>query len=353
MDLVDVVIGIDPHKHSSTTAALDRSGRLLQVARFPASRDGYRALRQWAARWPARSFAVEGASGLGRPVAQQLLGYGETVVDVPAKLAARVRLLSSGHNRKTDPDDAIATARAAVQADVLQPVTAEDHSTVLRLLSERRDQLVAQRTRTINRLHVLLTDLIPAGSGPQLTAGRAAQLLRRVRTSSATTGARRVRRELASDLVRDVRRLDRQLADLQRRITRAVKQAPTTLPELFGVRSVLTAKLLGEVGDVSRFATKAQFASSSYTGTAPIEASSGEVVRHRLSRAGNRQLNHALHLMAICQISHDTAGRSYYQRKPAERKSSKEALRCLKRRLSDVVYQRMLADQRHAQTPAP
>jgi transposase len=179
VDLVDVVIGIDPHKHSSTTAALDRSGRLLQVARFPASRDGYRALRQWAARWPARSFAVEGASGLGRPVAQQLLGYGETVVDVPAKLAARVRLLSSGHNRKTDPDDAVATARAAVQADVLQPVTAEDHSTVLRLLSERRDQLVAQRTRTINRLHVLLTDLIPAGSGPQLTADRAAQLLRR------------------------------------------------------------------------------------------------------------------------------------------------------------------------------
>jgi transposase len=350
VDLVDVVIGIDPHKHSSTTAALDRSGRLLQVARFPASRDGYRALRQWAARWPARSFAVEGASGLGRPVAQQLLGHGETVVDVPAKLAARVRLLSSGHNRKTDPDDAIATARAAVQADVLQPVTAEDHSTVLRLLSERRDQLVAQRTRTINRLHVLLTDLIPAGSGPQLTADRAAQLLRRVRTS-ATTGARRVRRELASDLVRDVRRLDRQLADLQRRITRAVKQAPTTLPELFGVRSVLTAKLLGEVGDVGRFATKAQFAS--YTGTAPIEASSGEVVRHRLSRAGNRQLNHALHLMAICQISHDTAGRSYYQRKRAEGKSSKEALRCLKRRLSDVVYQRMLADQRHAQTPAP
>ena len=143
-----------------------------------------------------------------------------------------------------------------------------------------------------------------------------------MRTSSGTSsgtsgGARRLRRELASDLasdlIGDVRRLDRQLADLQRRITRAVKQAPTTLPELFGVRSVLTAKLLGEVGDVSRFATKAQFAS--YTGTAPIEASSGEVVRHRLSRAGNRQLNHALHLMlqlmAICQISHDTAGRIY------------------------------------------
>ena len=132
MDHWDVVIGIDPHKHSSTTAALDRSGRVLGVARFPATRDGYRALRLWARRWPARSFAVEGASGLGRPLAQQLLDHGEVVVDVPAKLAARVRLLSPGHNRKTDPDDAIATARAALHAHILQPVRIEDHTSVLR-----------------------------------------------------------------------------------------------------------------------------------------------------------------------------------------------------------------------------
>ena len=139
MDHSDVVIGIDPHKRSSTTAAVDGTGRVLQVARLAATRDGYRALRQWAGRWPARSFAVEGASGLGRPIAQQLLGQGEAVVDVPAKLAARVRLLSPGHNRKTDPDDAIATARAALHATVPRPVAAEDHTSVLRLLSERRD----------------------------------------------------------------------------------------------------------------------------------------------------------------------------------------------------------------------
>jgi transposase len=157
VDPVEVIIGIDPHKRSSTTAAVDGTGRVLQVARFPATRDGYQALRQWARRWPARSFAIEGASGLGRPIAQQLLGQGEAVVDVPAKLAARVRLLSPGHNRKNDPDDAIATARAALHAHGLRPVAAEDHTTVLRLLTERRDHLVAQRTRTINRLHVLPT----------------------------------------------------------------------------------------------------------------------------------------------------------------------------------------------------
>jgi transposase len=348
---VDVVIGIDPHKHSSTAAVLDRGGHVLVIARFPATRAGHQALRKWAGRWPARSFAVEGASGLGRPVAQQLLGHGERVVDVPAKLAARVRLLSTGHNRKTDPDDAVATARAALQAPTLHPVAAEDQTTVLRLLSERRDHLVAQRTRTINRLHVLLADLLPGQVARRLTADRAAALLRRVRTSSSTSGgARRTRRELASDLVCDVRQLDRQLVELRRRITRAVTQVSTTLPELFGIGPVLAAKLLGEVGDVGRFATKAQFAS--YTGTAPIEASSGQVVRHRLSRAGNRQLNHALHLMAICQIGHDTAGRAYYQRKLSEGKSSREALRCLKRRLSDVVYQRLLTDQRRLGAPA-
>ena len=338
---MDVVIGIDPHKHSSTAAALDRAGRVLDIARFPATRDGHQRLRQWAGRWPTRSFAVEGASGLGRPLAQQLLGHAEHVVDVPAKLAARVRLLSPGHNRKSDPDDAIATARAALQAPTLHPVAAEDHTTVLRLLTERRDHLVAQRTQTINRLHVLLADLLPGQVARRLTADRAAALLRRVRT---TSGARRTRRELARDLLGDVRQLDRQLADLQQRISLAVGLTATTLPELFGVGPVLAAKLLGEVGDVGRFATKAQFAS--YTGTAPIEASSGPVVRHRLSRAGNRQLNHALHLIAICQIGHDTAGRAYYQRKLAEGKSSREALRCLKRRLSDVVYQRPCTDQR-------
>jgi transposase len=348
---VDVVIGIDPHKHSSTAAALDRAGHVLIVARFPATRAGHQSLRQWAGRWPARSFAIEGASGLGRAVAQHLLGHGERVVDVPAKLAARVRLLSPGHNRKTDPDDAVATARAALQAPTLHPVTAEDQTTVLRLLVERRDQLVAQRTRTINRLHVLLADLLPGQVARRLTADRAAGLLRRVRTSGRTSGgARRTRRELASDLLGDVRHLDRQLAQLQRRISLAVGLTATTLPELFGLGPVLAAKLLGEVGDVRRLVTKAQFAS--YTGTAPIEASSGDVVRHRLSRAGNRQLNYVLHLMALCQIGHDTAGRAYYQRKLAEGKSTREALRCLKRRLSDVVYQRLLTDQCRVATPA-
>jgi transposase len=283
---------------------------------------------------------VEGASGLGRTLAQQLATDGEHVVDVPAKLAARVRLLSAGHGRKSDAHDAVSVAVAAHGAKRLGQVRLEDHASVLRLLSDRRDDLVRARTQTLNRLHVLLCDLLPGGAKRSLDADAAAALLRRLRPA---TPPARTRRQLAVDLIGDLRTLDRRIAAVEERLRRAVHQSATTLIELFGVGPILAAKLLGEVGDVRRFATKHRFAA--HTGTAPIEASSGEVVRHRLSRAGNRKLNHALHLMAIVQIRHPTAGQAYYRRKLAEGKSRKEALRCLKRRLSDAVYRQLLTDQ--------
>jgi transposase len=116
----------------------------------------------------------------------------------------------------------------------------------------------------------------------------------------------------------------------------------TSLTELYGLGPVLVAKIIGRVGDVSRFPSKGHFAS--YTGTAPVEASSGEVVRHRLSRGGDRQLNYALHMIAICQIAQETCGRAYYRKKISEGKSGKEALRCLKRRISDAVFQKLRSD---------
>jgi transposase len=335
-----VTIGVDPHKASCTAAVLDERGELVAQQRFAATRTGSRALRRWAKRWPERRWAVEGASGLGRTLAQQLVGDGELVVDVPAKLAARVRLLSTGHGRKSDAHDAVSVAVAAHGARRLGQVHLDDHATVLRLLSDRRDDLVRARTQTLNRLHVLLADLLPGGAKRNLDADAAAALLRRLRPAATPA---RTRRQLAVDLVTDLRALDRRITAVEERLRDAVHQSATTLIELFGVGPILAAKLLGEVGDVRRFATKHRFAA--HTGTAPIEASSGEVVRHRLSRAGNRKLNHALHLIAIVQIRHPTAGQAYYRRKLAEGKSRKEALRCLKRRLSDAVYRQLLADQ--------
>jgi len=214
-------------------------------------------------------------------------------------------------------------------------------------LTNRREDLVRVRTQTINRLHRLLVDLVPTGAGRNLTAARAAALLGQV---SATGTPAITRWLLAADLIADGRDLDRRIAAVEARINSAVAQSTTGRVELFGVAPVLAAKLLGEVGDVRRFATKHRFAA--HNGTAPIEASSGQVVRHRLSRAGNRRLNHALYLMAIVQLRHPTAGQAYYRRKIAEGKSPKEALRCLKRRLSDVVYRCMVADQQRSNQTA-
>jgi transposase len=159
-----VTIGVDPHKASHTAATLDDHGQLLDQQRFPATGPGYQRLLEWAGCWPQRCWAVEGAHGVGRSVAQQLVADGERVVDVPAKLAARVRVLSTGHGRKTDPDDAVSVAVAAQGAPGLRQVGVEDHAVVLHLLTNRREDLVAMRTQTINRLHRLLVDLVPAGA---------------------------------------------------------------------------------------------------------------------------------------------------------------------------------------------
>jgi transposase len=284
---------------------------------------------------------VENAGGLGRHLAVRLAAAGETVVDVPPKLSARVRVLSTGNARKNDGVDALATALAASRNVRLAAVDPETASEALRLLSERREDLVAERTRALNRLHGLLRDLLPGGATGTLSAHRAARILRGIRPQGASAC---LRRRLASEVLRDVRTLDRKIADLNERIEAEVEASGTTLTEIFGIGPILAARIIGTVGNVARFPTKSHFAS--YSGTAPVEASSGEVVRHRLSLAGNRKLNYALHMVAVCQARSDVRGGTYYRKKIAEGKSRKEALRCLKRRISDAVFRSLMADSR-------
>jgi transposase len=334
-----VVIGIDPHKGSHTAAVADEQRRLLAELRVPSSKAGYRQLRTWAQQWTARRWAVENAAGLGRALTQRLLTDGELVVDVPPKLSARVRLLSKGHGRKTDQADAFSTALAACGATDLHAATVEGHATTLRLLSDQRDDLVARRTHVLNRLHGLLAELAPGSGTAPLSADRAAAALRHLRPPA---GPQRTRRGLAADLIREVRRLDTAVKALEQQLSEAIAASQSTLVELFGLGPILAAKILGRTGDVRRFPSAAHFAS--YCGVAPIEASSGEVVRHRLSRAGDRQLNFALHVMATCQARQHPEGRAYYLRKRSEGHSDKEALRCLKRRLANIVYRRVLCD---------
>ena len=279
--LMKVLIGVDPHKESVAVAVVDEAkGELVERASFPQNRAGLRSLERWAKRFPERRWAVENAGGLGRHLAGRLAAAGEFVVDVPPKLSARVRVLSSGNARKNDGLDALATALAASRNERLAAVDSESNSEVLRLLSERREDLVAERTRALNRLHGLLRDLVPGGIAGTLSADRAARILRGIRPQEGSSS--RVRRRLASEVLRDVRTLDRKIADLNERIEAEVQASGTTLPEIFGIGPILAARIIGTVGNVKRFPTKAHFAS--YSGTAPVEASSGEVVRATGSR---------------------------------------------------------------------
>jgi len=335
-----VMIGVDPHKGSHTAVAIDDNEVELARVRVRASSRQVSELLRWAARFKDRTWAVESAGGLGYLLAQQLLAAGERVWDVPATLAARVRVLASGRSNKNDPNDGYSIAVAALRAPALSPVERADHASVLRLLARRNLQLGSARTATACRLHALLAELVPGGIPKEITANRAERLLASITPAGPVEATRHA---LASEHLEDLRRLDQQLRAHHRRMADAVKASGTSVTELFGFGPVGAAIAVGHARNVGRFANRDRFAA--YNGTAPIEMSSGGRTVHRLSRRGNRQLNHAIHIAAITQIRHaHSPGRGFYDRKIAEGKTQKEATRALKRRISDALYERLVAD---------
>jgi transposase len=340
-----VMIGVDPHKGSHTAVALDDSEQPLGEVRVRSAANQLERLLQWAAPFGERRWAIEGAGGLGYLLAQQLVAAGERVVDVQPKLAARVRLLATGDINKNDPNDARSVAVAALRSPTLNEVRAEDHAAVMKVWAKRHRDLARHRNRVACRLHAVLCDLVPGGIAGEITAAQATRLLDELEPQGAVAAARH---ELACELVADLRRLDEQMGDAKQRITAAVAASNTTLTELFGVGPIIAATVIGDVGDGSRFPTRDHFAA--YNGTAPIEVSSGGRRKvFRLSRRGNRRLNHVIHMAAVTQIRHrHSPGRAYYDRKRAEGKSGKEATRALKRRISDAIYTRLRADAARA-----
>ena len=335
------VIGIDPHRGSHAAAVLDGDERVQAVLHLPADQQQRQRLLSWANRFMPRLWAVEGATGTGALLAQQLVAAGEIVVDVPPKLAARVRLLGNDHSDKTDSHDARSTAIVALRNARLRQVGIEDHTAVLRLLAKRHHDLIAARTRAMCRLHTTVCFLIEGHLPRRLRAERAARILAGIRPATAIDVERKA---LARDLLAEVRRHDRELAEHLVRIREAVAASGTTLTGLHGVGPVVATYVLGYSGDIGRFPSAGHYAR--YNATAPIEASSGPVIRHRLNPRGNRQLNHAIHMIAVTQVRNDTPGRAYYRRKQAEGHSRKEAMRALKRRISDAVYRQLVIDSR-------
>ncbi len=339
-----VFIGVDPHKLSATIEVVDEHETVLATGRFSTDKTGYAAMRKAVSGWSERVWAVEGSNGAGRPLAQRLLADGEHVVDVPAKLSARARLFDTGHNRKTDAHDAHAVAVVAVRTQGLRVLSYDVELEALRMLADRREELTRARVQTVNRLHRLLSELTPGRAKKDITTGQAKAILASVRPRDL---AGKTRRRLAAEQLTELVAIEKKIKALTKELKTMVLASGSTLMDLPGVGPVVAARILADVGDVARFADRNRFAS--WTGTAPLDASSGEQIRHRLSRAGNRKMNHMLHIAAATQVRLDTPGRAYYRRKLAAGKTRMEAMRCLKRRISDAVYRQLVADAQRAQ----
>ena len=334
-----VTIGIDAHKSSLAVSLVDELGRELAAREFANEPRAHRALHAWALKLAPgeRRFGIEGTGWVGRGIACLLLECGERVVDVRGALSERQRRRLRGAG-KSDPRDALAIARVTAREE-LPPVRPDSPARDLKLLCDYRLQLIGERTRTANRLHADLVSLRP---GYERSLPRLDSPPRLERAERLLAGESGVQALLAGRRIEALARLDAEIKQLEREIARAVRALASGLPQLVGISYLSAGRIIGEVGDIGRIASKARFARMN--GTAPIPASSGQTQRHRLNRGGNRRLNHTLHMMALTQARMDPRARAYVERRRGEGRTKRDAVRALKRHLSDVVYQQFRAD---------
>jgi transposase len=332
-------VGIDSHKRTLAVAVVDEAGRQLGFEGFANDPKGHAKLAGWLSPYQPRRIGIEGSGHLGRAASAWLVDAGFDVREVPCEHTVRERRRRAGKG-KTDPIDALAIARVTAREETLVPARCkDDQAEELRILSDYRRQLVTERIRLVNRIHADLVivapgykDKVPALSRPtQVAAAR--RLLH---------GKSSVRVELIRRRLDRVTAIDRESIQLKARLEALVAATGSTLMTLPGVGIVTAARILGETGDVRRFRDHNAYASAN--GTAPIPASSGEVTRYRVNRGGNWLLNEALHTVALVQNRGVGPGKDYIDRQRTNGKSYREAMRSLKRRLSDVIYRTLLAD---------
>jgi transposase len=337
-------IGVDSHKGSLAAAVVDELGRVLGVREFANDPHGHLALLAWTQDQPApRAIGVEGSGNYGAALCRTLASAGEQVHEVPATLTFRERR-RKGSQGKSDPVDAVAIARVVARGEILPSPRRAQALADLKLLSDYRDQLLCARTQLANRVH---RDLVVLHPGYQQLVPNLVGAKHLSRAESLVKGDSSVRADLVRQRIGELRRVSKQIAETKARLRKALAESGTTLTEVPGIGPLIAAKILGEVGDPGRIRSQAAFAMM--TGTAPLLASSGMSSRHRLNRGGNRKLNFALHYMALVRYRSDEDTKAYIERRRAEGKSFKEAMRCLKRHLCNVVYRQMMSDLRTMQ----
>jgi len=333
-----VILGVDSHKRTHTVVAVDANGRKLAEKTVAAISAGHLELVRWAGRFPERRFALEDCRHLSRRLSSDLLVAGEAVVRVPPKLMAGARR-SSREPGKSDPIDALAVARAALRED-LPVATLDGPEREVRLLVDHREDLVAERTRAQNRLRWHLHELDPGTEPPARALDRAVVL---TALEARLAGQPGTVARIARELVGRIRELTTTINALEREIGRLVADLAPSLLALTGCGPLTAAKLVGETAGIGRFRSAAAFAR--HNGSAPLPVWSGNTERHRLSRTGNRQLNVALHRIAITQLQREGPGKTYLEHRRALGNTKTEAIRALRRRISDEVFRRMRHDE--------
>lgn len=335
-----IMLGIDAHKRTHTVVAVDTNGRQLGTKTTNATTTtDHLAIIRWADQFGVeRCWAVEDCRHLSRRLERDMLAAGERIVRVPPKLMAHSRDSARTYG-KSDPIDALAVARAALREPDLPTAHLDDESRELRLLVDHREDLVAERTRHINRLRWHLHEIDPTWDpDPRaLTTFKHLEIAARRLASLDTVIAR-----VAADLVERIRQLTVDINQLRVELEARTATTAPNLREIHGIGPLASAKLIGEVAGIGRFRSRHAFAR--HNATAPTPVWSGNQDRHRLSRAGNRQLNAAIHRVALTQARSHPDARAFLARRVEQGATKKEALRSLKRRLSDVVYRAMLAD---------
>jgi transposase len=335
-----ITLGIDAHKRTHTVVAVDCNGRQLGTKTTNATTTAdHLAIIRWADQFGAqRCWAVEDCRHLSRRLERDMLAAGERIVRVPPKLMAHSRDAARTYG-KSDPIDALAVARAALREPDLPTAHLDDTARELRLLIDHREDLVAERTRHINRLRWHLHEIEPSWDPDpralttfkhlDIAAGRLA-------------GFDTVIARIAGDLIERIRRLTIDINELRAELETRTEVAAPNLRQVHGIGPLASAKLIGEVAGIGRFHSRHAFAR--HNGTAPTPVWSGNSDRHRLSRAGNRQLNAAIHRAALTQARSHPGAIAFLNRRADQGATRKEAIRSLKRRLSDVIYRAMLAD---------
>jgi transposase len=344
-----IVVGIDPHKKSHTAAALGAaSGRVIDQLSVPATEAGHRQLLGWMAGLGEEvRVALEDVREVSARLEAALVESGHWVWRVPPRLMGQARRAGRARG-KSDPIDAIALARAALANPGLPLARLAGPELELALLVAHREDLVGERTRIQARLRGHLHLLDPGLEVPPRALERALWL---DRIAAALESMDEARARIAAELVADCRALSARIEALARQIAASAPAQAPGLRAIPGCGPLTAAKIVAEVAGIERFAGPAQLAR--YAGVAPLPASSGPRTRHRLDRAGNRQLNCALYRIAITQARLHAPARDYLARKQAQGQSRREAIRCLKRHLANVVFRAMSADAPHPPAPRP